>query len=69
MYLSLDVCRKINVVHKEFPHVNLSSTPGISNITISDRVEKLPSLPAYIPYSSTGENIPKLEAWLGENFH
>ena len=57
------------MVHKDFPHVDLSSTPGISNITISDRVEKLPSRPAYIPYSSTEENIPKLEAWLGENFH
>ena len=57
------------MVHKEFPHVDLSSLPDISNITISDRVEKLPSRPAYLPYSSTEENIPKLEAWLGENFH
>ena len=60
MYLSLDVCKIINVVHKEFPHFYLSSTPSISNITISDRVEKLPSRPAYIPYLSTEENIPKL---------
>ena len=33
MYLSLDVCKKINVVHKEFPHVDLSSIPNISDIT------------------------------------
>ena len=60
MYLSSDVCKKINVVHKEFPHVDLSSTPSISNIKISVRVERLPSRPAYIPYSATEENIPKL---------
>ena len=36
MYLSLDVCKKINVVCKEFPHVDLSITPIISNITISE---------------------------------
>ena len=66
MYLSLDVCRTINVVHKEFPDVDLSSTPSISNITISERVERLASRPAYIPYSPTEENIPKLEAWLRE---
>ena len=68
MYLSLDVCKKINVVHKEFPHVDLSSIPNISSITIAERVERLPSRPAYIPYSATEENIPKLEAWLWEKF-
>ena len=68
MYLSLDVCKKINVVHKEFLHVDLSSIPNISNITIAERVERLPSRPAYIPYSATEENIPKLEAWLQEKF-
>ena len=68
MYLSLDVCKKINVVHKEFPHVDLSRIPNIINITMSERVERLPSRPAYIPYSATEENIPKLEAWLREKF-
>ena len=68
MYLSLDVWKTINVVHKDFPHVDLSSTPSISNITISERVERLPSQPAYIPYSATDENIPKLKAWLQEKF-
>ena len=68
MYLSLDVCKKIDVVHKEFPQVDLSSTSSINNITVSERVERLPSRPAYIPYLATEENISKLEAWLWEKF-
>ena len=74
MYLSLDVCKKINVIHKEFPHVNLSSTPSIIlryyivYNSISEGVERLPSRPAYIPYSVTEGNIPKLGAWLGKKF-
>ena len=32
MYLSLDVCKKINVARKEFPDVDLSITPSISTV-------------------------------------
>ena len=65
MYLSLDVCIKINVVRKEFPHVDLSITPSISNITISERVESLLSRFAYIPYFATEEKNSKIGSMVG----
>ena len=66
MYLLLDVCKKINVVHREFPHVDLSSTPSISNITISDRVEKLPLDQLIRLLKKTFQN--RKHGW-GKNFH
>ena len=72
MFLSLNTCKDLNLIHQDFPKHNISMSPEVGiNTTIvnketSERV--VPNRPDQIPFPGTPENIPKLEIWLKDIF-
>ena len=67
IYLSLDLCKKLCLIHEQFPHVNIdyAHTNGISNI---DSPPLIPERPPTIPFPAIDSNIHKLETWLLQMF-
>ena len=63
LYLSLDVCKKLKLVHQNFPNVNVAA-----NNVIQDNVEKLPKRPDHLSYPATIDNIQNLENWFLNEF-
>ena len=67
MYISLDICKKIGLIHPQFPHVQLNNV----NIVPSARqktVRQPPLRPTEVPFEPIVENIPKLEMWFLKEF-
>ena len=63
LYLSLDVCKRIGLVHEEFPNIDTSKLIGINSSSC-----QVPPRPSELPYPPTEENIEKLEKWLLDAF-
>ena len=69
LFLSLDACKRLKLIHSSFPHVRVDDPPAITS-TPSQPVHS-PSLPRRVeslPYPPTEENIPLLEKCLLEQF-
>ena len=62
-YLSFDVCKKLKLVHENFPHVNIAT-----NNTIRNGLEEVPNRPDHLPYPPTIDNIRNLENWFLKEF-
>ena len=63
LYLSLDVCKKFKLVHRNFPNVNVAT-----NNIIHNNLETLPKRPDRLPYPPTIDNIQNLENWFLNEF-
>ena len=68
IYLSLDTCKQIEIIHPNFPNVNINSTINAVNTTTNNRAKLLPERPATLPFEPIEENIHKLESWLMDQF-
>ena len=69
LFLSLDTCKKLKLIHPSFPHVSVNEIGTYQNVTsIAESHAYLPSRPENIPYPPTEENIHLLEKWLLESF-
>ena len=73
MYISLEVCKDICIIDKNFPHNNTNDrAPQINNINKPDQpaAEKppIPTKPAKLPFEPTDENLDKLENYFLETF-
>ena len=66
MYLSLDVCKDLNIVPTDFPKSNVQSASVAANSQPSKK--SLPIRPTQMPYSPEECNIELLEKWLFDAF-
>ena len=79
LYLSLDNCKDLNLVHRDFPHVDVNAnsaegTPTINNIDTDTELSTdtkhtvIPERPKALPFPPVEENVPMLEKWLLDKF-
>ena len=61
IYLLLHTCEQIEIIHPNFPNVNINSRINLVNTTTHNRATLLPECPTTLPYEPIEENIPKLE--------
>lgn len=65
LYLSLDTCKALGLVHNHFPH----PLPQVANVMVLDDDDGcLPTRPTAMPLLPLEENIPCLEQWLLRHF-
>ena len=67
IYLSLSLCKKLSLVHEQFPHVNIANSQ-VSSICKGNAAREIPIRPLELPYPATEDNVLKLEAWLLKEF-
>ena len=58
IYLLLDVCKKLDLVNKISPHVNI-----VANNKIDDIATDHSTGPDHLPYSANMDNTQNLEKW------
>ena len=78
LYLSIDNCKDLNLVHRDFPFINVkekTETSSINNLnseevksSVEQHDRELPERPESMPYAPTEGNVPLLERWLLEKF-
>ena len=64
LYLSLDVCKGLHLVGKQFPNETIKYPSSLSNV---NRMHKRDT-PDEIPYEPTEQSIPLLKKWLLDHF-
>ena len=63
IYLFLDLCKSLSLIHEQFPHVNIDHVQA-NSISDSNTSHTIPTRPTELPYPDTENNIQKLEFWL-----
>ena len=67
IYLSLDLCKKLCLIHEQFPRVNIDYA-HTNSISRNDSPPLIPERPTKIPNPAIDSNIHKLEAWFLQAF-
>ena len=72
--VSLDACKELNIVHKNFPHVtpqaqciSMIHTSNKSDTIIQNK-PKIPVPPLEIPFPPMEDNVALLQEWLLQQF-
>ena len=70
MYLSLNLCKQLKLVHEEFPHIDVSQEVNNNDAATKSNVKtvEIPQRPEIMPFDPVEENIHKLEEWLSDAF-
>lgn len=65
-YLSLDACKDLGLVHRNFPIYVASATTKGEGVVHSENIPM--ARPTKLPFSPLIENVPRLEEWLRRHF-
>ena len=66
--LSLDTCKKIEVIHQNFPNVNVNTAINVFNTATQNQARLLHEHYTILPFEPTEEKISKLESWFLNQF-